>query len=426
MEIFAGVGLPVIFMALREYIICCIIPVLPSSRLYCPRSSFRYYRNVRLPTYRILLRPWHIHHLATSDSLSDWVSDRLWYVSFSQKHSMRSCLEAMALRHFVIRRLTFAAHLESAHPSLNTSRYLRLTAMAMMQMVWSLCITISTLIVTSQTVPLRPWTHWADVHSDWLRVDKLSLVFTPADVERSYAVLWWLIPISTFIFVGFFAFGKEAVDEYTKCIMWVKRRFLPNSSSKGRKYEKHMDGLPVYRFVISFRTRGLSVDISFPHRAHTPKRGPSSALFSTNRTGFSLDEKSSITRPSVDRAASPLNSDSISTMSTDYYSPPPRAHARSSRDRFGSVAGSHGRGVYIPRMQSSAPFPHRPFLTSSPSSSSTSLVSGDSKARRIPPQLLSYNPPPPRRSSTNSTSSSSPLTHAVRMDDIPDLQFQQH
>ena len=157
----------------------------------------------------------------------------------------------MALRHFIIRRLTFAAHLQSTHPSLNTSRYLRLTAMAMTQMIWSLTITVLTLIVTSQTVPLRPWTGWADVHSDWLRVDKLHLVSIPSTVERSYAILWWLIPISTFIFVGFFAFGKEAIDEYTKCIISVKRRFLPSPSSKDGRYEKQTDGLPVYRFVFS-------------------------------------------------------------------------------------------------------------------------------------------------------------------------------
>ncbi|KAJ3505020.1 hypothetical protein NLJ89_g7634 [Agrocybe chaxingu] len=139
---------------------------------------------------------------------------------------------ALALRHFMIRRLSFAAHLSSSNSSLTPSRYLRLMVMSALQMFWSLVVTAYALWFTVTAVRIRPWTTWADVHSDWLRIDLFPALFTPPFVERAFYVLWWLVPVSTFLFVGFFSFGKDATDEYKRCISWFKTRVLrrPESS----------------------------------------------------------------------------------------------------------------------------------------------------------------------------------------------------
>nr|AAO17256.1 pheromone receptor [Coprinopsis cinerea] len=129
---------------------------------------------------------------------------------------------AVALRHFVVRRLTFAAHLNSSKSGLTTSRYMRLIAMAATQMVWSVTVTSYSLWFTSVSIPLRPWTNWDDVHSDFGRVDQFLDFFTPSHIKRSFYVLWWMVPITAFLFVLFFAFGKDATDEYKKCFVWVK------------------------------------------------------------------------------------------------------------------------------------------------------------------------------------------------------------
>ncbi|KAG6839253.1 Pheromone B beta 1 receptor [Blastosporella zonata] len=136
----------------------------------------------------------------------------------------------LALRHFFVRRLTFAAHLAS-HSALTTSRYLRLMLMAVLQMVWGITVTAYAMWFTVLGVPIRPWTSWAFVHSDFSRIDQYPAVLTPDIVRRSYCVLWWMVPISTWIFVAFFAFGKDAMEEYKKCIVWFRTRVLRQTVS---------------------------------------------------------------------------------------------------------------------------------------------------------------------------------------------------
>lgn len=133
---------------------------------------------------------------------------------------------ALALRHFMLRRISFAAHLQNSNSALTTSRYLRLMLMAVVQMLWSAIVTSYTLWFTTISIPIRSWTNWADVHSDWLRIDLYSTLFTPPIVIETYYILWWTIPASTIIFVGFFAFGRDALDEYKKCFAWFRTRVL--------------------------------------------------------------------------------------------------------------------------------------------------------------------------------------------------------
>lgn len=131
----------------------------------------------------------------------------------------------------MLRRISFAAHLSTAQSALTTSRYLRLMLMASLLMIWSLIITAYSLWFNFMAVPLRPWTTWADVHSDFVRIDTYATVFTPLPILTGYYILWWMIPISTLIFVAFFAFGKDAVEEYTKCFLWFRSRVLWWSSA---------------------------------------------------------------------------------------------------------------------------------------------------------------------------------------------------
>ncbi|KAF9040045.1 pheromone A receptor-domain-containing protein [Panaeolus papilionaceus] len=142
----------------------------------------------------------------------------------------------LAMRHFLIRRLSFAAHLQNSNSALTTSRYFRLIAMSAVQMFWSIGATSYSLWFTVTNVPIRPWTTWDDVHSDWLRIDNFPSILTPPQVQKAFYVLWWLVPASTFLFVVFFSFGKDATDEYKKCISWVKVHvFRQRPELKGAK-----------------------------------------------------------------------------------------------------------------------------------------------------------------------------------------------
>lgn len=77
------------------------------------------------------------------------------------------------------------------------------------------------LALWSATFVMRPWTNWADVHWGFSRVDTFrAFELSPSSLTSFYA-LWWMLPISSFLFFLFFAFGQDAVQEYGACLKWI-------------------------------------------------------------------------------------------------------------------------------------------------------------------------------------------------------------
>ncbi|KAF9477443.1 STE3-domain-containing protein, partial [Pholiota conissans] len=208
---------------------------------------------------------------------------------------------ALALKHFIQRRLSFAAHLNASGSALTTSRYLRLMTMAILQMFWSLAGTLYILWFSSAGLSLRPWTTWADVHSDFLRVDTYLAMFIPPLMARTYCVVWWLVPASTWAFIAFFSFGQDAMDEYKKCFVWFKTRVLrlrssSSSSSPEKGFKRFMlssgkgDGiLPISSptFVSSSHGAVSPTSVSFP--ANEPS-SPSSITITKPESLFGNSE----------------------------------------------------------------------------------------------------------------------------------------
>ncbi|KAG5650601.1 hypothetical protein H0H81_011692 [Sphagnurus paluster] len=132
---------------------------------------------------------------------------------------------ALALRHFFKRRITFARHLQNSNSALTTSRYIRLICMAIVQMFWGLFTTIINVWFTCRN-GLRPWTSWADVHSNFSRVAVFPTRFIPPSILHWTYFTRWIIPVSSVLFFAFFSFGEEAMKEYRSCIQWVARNVL--------------------------------------------------------------------------------------------------------------------------------------------------------------------------------------------------------
>ncbi|KAI0651373.1 GPCR fungal pheromone mating factor [Trametes meyenii] len=123
-------------------------------------------------------------------------------------------LGGLAFRHFFKRRATFARHLAVSTSGLTPSRYFRLMSMSLALMIWNLLIFALTLYFNYRN-GLRPWTNWADVHSNWLAMGRFPALLIPRYVLRWTLFLWWTIPITAYMFFAFFAFGRDAVSEYT-------------------------------------------------------------------------------------------------------------------------------------------------------------------------------------------------------------------
>ncbi|KAF8188778.1 GPCR fungal pheromone mating factor, partial [Mycena galopus ATCC 62051] len=131
----------------------------------------------------------------------------------------------LALRHF-IRHCTFAAHLGANHSSLTNSGYLRLMIMSASQMAWFIALNIFALWFTTVSNPIRPWTSWMDVHSNFSRVGQFPALSSPHMYRSARYAMWWAVPTATFVFVACFAFSEESMVEYTKAFYWIRSIIL--------------------------------------------------------------------------------------------------------------------------------------------------------------------------------------------------------
>ncbi|KZP27528.1 fungal pheromone STE3G-protein-coupled receptor [Athelia psychrophila] len=128
----------------------------------------------------------------------------------------------LALLHFFHRRMIFSTHLSNSSSGLTPSRYFRLMLMAVVEMAMGLAIT--TLDTWSNyQYGMRPWTSWADVHSNFGRIGQFPWILVPQSGRMWDLGMWWTIPLSSLIFFAFFGFGEEAVKEYGKCGAWIRR-----------------------------------------------------------------------------------------------------------------------------------------------------------------------------------------------------------
>lgn len=92
-------------------------------------------------------------------------------------------------------------------------------------MIWNLLVFSLTLFFDYRN-GLRPWTSWADVHSNWQHINRFPVVLIPIDTLRWTYFLWWATPITAYMFFAFFAFGQDTMIEYGASITWFKRNVL--------------------------------------------------------------------------------------------------------------------------------------------------------------------------------------------------------
>ncbi|CAL1697592.1 unnamed protein product [Somion occarium] len=151
----------------------------------------------------------------------------------------------LSFMHFFRRRASFARHLASSS-GLNPSRYLRLMSMSVVEMFWSLIVVGITCWFNYRT-GMRPWTNWDDVHFNFSRIDRYPTAIIPqASLKWTYFV-WWTLPISTYIFVLFFAFGQDAMKEYRSWFQYLARPFRKLIPYRRTSEKSSLnDELPVY------------------------------------------------------------------------------------------------------------------------------------------------------------------------------------
>ncbi|KAL1689490.1 fungal pheromone STE3G-protein-coupled receptor [Schizophyllum commune] len=131
----------------------------------------------------------------------------------------------LTLHQFYKRRLQFAQFLHSGS-SINASRYLRLMALALTEMLITTPLGVFGIVMNATATPVGPWRSWADTHLDYGRVEQI-----PAIIWRGQRLMLvatessrWQVPLSAFVFIAFFCFAEEARRHYKLAFEAVCKR----------------------------------------------------------------------------------------------------------------------------------------------------------------------------------------------------------
>ncbi|KAF8884497.1 STE3-like pheromone receptor [Infundibulicybe gibba] len=202
----------------------------------------------------------------------------------------------LTLRSFWQRRIQFN-QLASSNSSMNTSRYVRLMLLALVDMMFTVPLGIYTIYIGTKGVGLAPWISWEDTHFNFARVKLVPALFWRSDpaFQTSVELTRWLPVFCAFLFFGLFGFASEAQKHYRLAFWWVAKRF----GFKPTTLQNTKASIPGYVFTLQ--------NLRF-NSTHLPPGGTKSGSSNWSRqtaqvTG--LYTKKCI--PSIEKAAPPLS-----------------------------------------------------------------------------------------------------------------------
>ena len=143
----------------------------------------------------------------------------------------------LSLRCFARRRVEFGRFI-SSNKSLTISRYFRLMALAMTDIVFTTSLATFMMWLNATATPIGPWRSWADTHFDFGRVEEFPSLFWRSDHLTVVAMEFsrWVGPLCSLIFFAFFGFADEARKNYRNAFWWLAKQcgyHSPPTSSLG-------------------------------------------------------------------------------------------------------------------------------------------------------------------------------------------------
>lgn len=220
----------------------------------------------------------------------------------------------MSLHHIFTHHIEFSNHLKT-HAAISPRQFYRLMSLAVVEMIWDTGVN-AYIIYFNTFQGLRPWISWANVHSNFSRVQILPAIFIPPNIESQFIFQWWILPVSCVIVLIFFGFGEDTKSNYQAAFLWFRRRILRQKLNQPPAYGS-TNVLPSYRCVpcnehVGFRSvltfcasssRNLMVNITLP-REYDDKSGDEcnawEALSLKMPEGLESSETSSVKKTSKD------------------------------------------------------------------------------------------------------------------------------
>ena len=139
---------------------------------------------------------------------------------------LSDCCIGLSLHAFYVRRAQFNQFL-AANTSLTASRYFRLMALAMTEVICTVPLASFLMWLNATAYPVAPWVSWKNTHYDFSRVGQYPLVVWTQNSSFFVAVQLtrWSTVFCAFIFFAFFGFAAEARKSY-RATFWHLMRLL--------------------------------------------------------------------------------------------------------------------------------------------------------------------------------------------------------
>ncbi|KAI6095666.1 pheromone A receptor-domain-containing protein [Pisolithus sp. B1] len=222
---------------------------------------------------------------------------------------------ALNLRAFYKRRLEFSQLLTS-NSSMNVGQYVRLMALACIEMSSTIPISIIILCITNKAVPIQPWISWDNTHYDFSRVVLYPAVVWKSnpDYVASVEMTRWLFPACGFLFFALFGFAAEARKHYRAAFVSVVKFFGYKPASRDAQRPSPGWKRNLNKSLDEVTSSSLPVYVaSFPHH---DKREASFAFSSKSSTSASdLEKGINCSSPTLPRYS---QENSVSPTVTDF------------------------------------------------------------------------------------------------------------
>ncbi|KAJ7440959.1 pheromone receptor Rcb2 B44 [Mycena latifolia] len=228
----------------------------------------------------------------------------------------------LALRAFNRRRIQFNQFLNSGS-SLTVSRYFRLMALAMTEMLCTTPIAIFVVYLNATATEIGPWRSWADTHFMYSRVGQVPsfLWSSQPGTVIAFELTRWAAPFCAFVFFAFFGFAQEARRHYRLAYEGALRRvglarFLPTSTTSTASSMPRYE--PPKAAAIPLRPARTASIVSLTSTAGYPE----SSAYSLDRKAEALEYPPSPTT-ALEYPPSPSTACALTPSTATAVSPPP-------------------------------------------------------------------------------------------------------
>ncbi|KAF6749922.1 pheromone receptor [Ephemerocybe angulata] len=150
----------------------------------------------------------------------------LYYIWSPLLGAISFVYSALIVKTFWKRRAQFS-QLVTSNSGMSISRYLRLMALAMVDMLFNVPLGIFVIVIGTGGRGPAKWVSWEDTHFDFSRVEQYPAMFwrSSANIqgEISVELTRWLPVFCSFIFFALFGFASEAQKQYRKAFWAVAK-----------------------------------------------------------------------------------------------------------------------------------------------------------------------------------------------------------